>query len=134
MSSAPQVADRAVLDPRQLTRIEAVHRGFMYQHLFAVGCLLLARGHTAAVTVEHDEDVQLHGEASTYIQIKTRNRPLIAADIDGALERFATLRAEHQSDRRSGRPQFAIAANIAPAAGLRNALQAQDFPQDVSVV
>jgi hypothetical protein len=29
-----------VLDARQLSRIEATHRGFLYQHLFAAGCLL----------------------------------------------------------------------------------------------
>jgi hypothetical protein len=28
-----------VLDARQLSRIEATH-GFLYQHLFAAGCLL----------------------------------------------------------------------------------------------
>ncbi len=32
-----------VLDAAQLVRIEAVHRGFLYQHLYAVGCLLLAQ-------------------------------------------------------------------------------------------
>lgn len=32
-----------VLDSAQLVRIEAVHRGFLYQHLYAVGCLLLAQ-------------------------------------------------------------------------------------------
>jgi len=29
-----------VLDQTQLRRIEAVHRGFLFQHLFAVACLL----------------------------------------------------------------------------------------------
>jgi hypothetical protein len=28
------------LDPRQLERIQAVHRGFLYQHLYAAACLL----------------------------------------------------------------------------------------------
>ena len=31
-----------VLDPRQLVRIEAVHRGFLYQHLYLANCLLRA--------------------------------------------------------------------------------------------
>ena len=40
--------------------IEAVHRGFLYQHLFAVGVLLLPQAHTLQeVTVEGDEDVEL---------------------------------------------------------------------------
>ena len=30
------------LDPRQLKRIENVHGGFLYQHLYVVGCILLA--------------------------------------------------------------------------------------------
>jgi hypothetical protein len=47
-----------VLDPVQLARIEAVHRGFLYQHLFAVACLLMASGTRAsAIIVEADEDV-----------------------------------------------------------------------------
>jgi len=33
-----------VLDPIQLKRIEAVHRGFLYQHFYAAGCLMLAAG------------------------------------------------------------------------------------------
>jgi hypothetical protein len=31
-----------VLDPSQLKRIQAMHRGFLYQHLYAVGAILLA--------------------------------------------------------------------------------------------
>jgi hypothetical protein len=50
----------AVLDPTQLRRIEAVHRGFLYQHLYAVGCLMLAAGAAAsAVIVEADEDIEI---------------------------------------------------------------------------
>lgn len=30
------------VDARQIKRIEAVHGGFLYQHLYAVGCLVLA--------------------------------------------------------------------------------------------
>src|SRR3546814_1318068 len=38
----PPVDELLVLDERQLIRIEAVHRGFLYQHLYAAACLLLA--------------------------------------------------------------------------------------------
>jgi hypothetical protein len=49
-----------VLDPIQLKRIEAVHRGLLYQHLYAVGCLLLASGADASsVIVEADEDIEI---------------------------------------------------------------------------
>jgi hypothetical protein len=49
-----------VLDPDQLKRIESVHRGFLYQHLYAAGCLLLAAGADASsVVVEADEDIEI---------------------------------------------------------------------------
>lgn len=49
-----------ILDPAQLVRIEAVHRGFMYQHLFAAGCLLAVQGSDLrAIRVELDEDIEL---------------------------------------------------------------------------
>lgn len=61
----------AALDPRQTTRIEAVHRGFLYQHLYAVGCLLLAEKHDiSAISVERDEDIELQHVGRTYIQVK----------------------------------------------------------------
>jgi hypothetical protein len=44
------------LDPRQLARIEAVHRGFLYQHLYAATCLFhAARAGVTHVIVENDE-------------------------------------------------------------------------------
>ena len=53
-------AELPVLDPIQLKRIEAVHRGFLYQHLYAVGCLMLASGaDTSSVIVEKDEDIEI---------------------------------------------------------------------------
>ena len=42
MQSNDQKHPDAVLDPAQLKRIESVHKGFLYQHLYAVGCLFLA--------------------------------------------------------------------------------------------
>jgi len=49
-----------VLDVAQLVRIESVHRGFLYQHLYAVGCLLLAQAAAVdVVMVEIDEDIEL---------------------------------------------------------------------------
>jgi hypothetical protein len=48
------------LDPKQLKRIESIHRGFLYQHLYTAGCLLLAAGADAsAVVVEADEDIEI---------------------------------------------------------------------------
>jgi len=49
-----------IFDPRQLERIESVHRGLLYQHLYAAGCLLCAPG-AGVITahVERDEDVEV---------------------------------------------------------------------------
>ena len=49
---------QVVLDPVQLGRIQATHRGFLYQHLFAVGILLSsAKIGLISLVVEKDEDV-----------------------------------------------------------------------------
>lgn len=102
----------AALDPRQTTRIEAVHRGFLYQHLYAVGCLLLAEKHeVTSVSVERDEDIELQHAGRTYIQVKTRIKPIIPSDIVGALERFDTLRTDHESGLRCGKAQFFVVMN-----------------------
>lgn len=118
-----------ILDPAQLVRIEAVHRGFMYQHLFAAGCLLAAQGSDLkAIKVELDEDIELQFPCLTvYIQVKTRNRPLVQSDIDGALERFATLRHEHISARRAGDAQFVVVSNQPPGDALARTLAERDL-------
>lgn len=123
-----------VLDPKQLSRIEAVHRGFMYQHLFAAGCLLVAHGHATSVRVERDEDIEvMSNDRATYVQVKTRSRPLIYSDIEGALLRFAALREEHVSGRRAGAARFVFVSNIAPTAALFELVQQGHFPSDVSI-
>ena len=125
------------LDPRQVARIESVHRGFLYQHLYAAGCLLLASQRAIrSVVVELDEDVELQTDNGDrlYIQIKTRSSPLIASDIAGALERFERIRGEHENGRRSGAPSFVIIANVAPGPGLRAGLDAGDLPDGVTLL
>lgn len=44
MQGSEEKSTPDVLDSAQLVRIEAVHRGFLYQHLYAVGRWLLAAG------------------------------------------------------------------------------------------
>jgi hypothetical protein len=75
-----------VLDEAQLTRIEAVHRGFLYQHLYTVGCLLLAQeANIESTIVELDEDIELLSKKKRiYIQVKTRSKPIIHSDVSGA--------------------------------------------------
>ena len=108
------------LNEQALRRIEATHRGFLYQHLFAVGCLLLARHADAhALRVEHDEDVELLFPGRTrYIQVKTRQRPVSLADVRPTLQRFAQLGTEHSAGNRPGTPEFWIVSNTPPAGHL----------------
>src|SRR5258707_5629385 len=106
-----------VLDPTQLKRIEAVHRGFLYQHLYAAGCLMLAAGAGAtAIIVEADEDIEIVLPGGRfYVQVKTRSEPLTPGDIEGAIERFAQLRQAHKAGKRPGAALFAVVANVEPA-------------------
>ena len=78
------------LDPAQLVRIESVHRGFLYQHLYATACLLTCGRQQGNITiVERDEDIELITQTHRYyLQAKTRSKPLQPGDIGDALERF----------------------------------------------
>lgn len=88
------------MDARQLKLVESVHRGFLYQHLYAVGCLLRLRPAGAdCVVVEHDEDVEvIFGDRHLYVQVKTRQNVLQWGDIQPALERVRLLQLEHEED------------------------------------
>src|SRR6267154_1534269 len=110
MTDVDQYRVPLVLDPIQLHRIERTHRGFLYQHLFAVGCLLLSQNSdTRSIFVERDEDIELvTSEFRIYIQVKTRSRGLAKSDIDGALIRFDKLREEHSSGARTLLPKLAL--------------------------
>lgn len=125
----------AVIDEKQLIRIEAVHRGFLYQHLYGAMCLLLAgTARVQQIVVEGDEDVEvvLH-DRRIYVQIKTRIGKLAAGDISGALERFNDIRAKHASGDRPGVPSFVIASNAAPNGPLEKQLASADWPKDVKL-
>lgn len=131
----PGNAPPPVLDRRQLGRIQSVHRGFLYQHLYAAACLLRA-GAAAATTVrvETDEDVEVVGPTGChYIQVKTRSEPLVFSDIAGALQRFDTIRQEHASGRRPGTAAFVIASNVAPGPQLAQRLADAAWPSDVAI-
>lgn len=125
----------SVLDAAQLKRIEAVHRGFLYQHLFTVACLLkAAEAKVTSIIVEADEDVELARDSGrTYMQIKTRTEPLHHSDIKDALARFDLLRTEHKDGKRAGTASFAVISNAAPGAKLLKELQSGDWPKDVAV-
>lgn len=124
-----------VLDPNQLNRIEAVHRGFLYQHLYAANCLLLAgAAGVDQISVERDEDIELAiGARRIYVQVKTRKGLLSFIDIKAALARFDAVRAEHAAGRRTSSAEFVIAANTAPDAALLARVSAPDWPADVKL-
>ncbi|WCP11998.1 hypothetical protein sphantq_00395 [Sphingobium sp. AntQ-1] len=125
----------AVIDEKQLIRIEAVHRGFLYQHLYNAMCLLLAgAARVQQIVVEGDEDVEVVlRDRRIYVQIKTRVGKLAAGDISGALERFNDIRAKHVNGDRPGVPSFVIASNAAPNGPLEKQLASADWPKDVEL-
>ena len=124
------------LDARQLARIEAVHRGFLYQHLYAAACLFrAARSGVTYIVVENDEDVELVlPDRRIYAQIKTRGSRLIFSDIEGALTRFDEIRAKHLAGRRSGACQFVIVSNTALGPDLAERTKNSAWPADVALV
>jgi hypothetical protein len=154
VTSVPPPPAATPLDPEQLRRIESTHRGFLYQHLYVVGCLLLAqRAGVREVLVERDEDVELRlSQVHIYIQVKTRSAALVPSDIEGALERFATLRRLHAAESeslasavvssvssptlagRSGDAMFVIVSNVAPGPSVMAALDDPSWPSDTSVL
>jgi len=124
-----------ILDEAQLGRIEAVHRGFLYQHLYAAACLMKAPGtDVQSIVVESDEDVELvlHGRR-VYIQLKTRTGNLAFHEVDQILGRFSRIRFEHQRGDREGDASFVILSNSPPAPKLRTALKSDDWPVDVEL-
>lgn len=124
------------LDPRQLIRIEAVHGGYLYQHLYAAACLFqAARTGVTHVVVENDEDVELlQNGGRIYAQVKKRAANLIYSDIEGALERFDAIRAEHTEGRRKGTCRFVVVTNSAPSPNLAERMGAEGWPSDVVVL
>ena len=125
-----------VLDPAQLKRIEAVHGGFLYQHLYTVGCLLLAQSAGVdVVTVELDEDIELEtNKTRIYVQVKTRSKPIIPSDVSGALERFENLRKKHAEGKRKGKPAFVFVANQPPSVSLQKTIDDNKILPDVLFV
>jgi hypothetical protein len=115
VTTGAQLDPGAPLDPRQLARIEHVHRGFLYQHVYAARALLGLRGADAVLVVEHDEDVEvLWPDRHAYVQVKFRTDGLSRPETTRLLARFDALRAQHASGARSGAPTFVVATNTRP--------------------
>ncbi len=134
MSQAAQ-SRPSVLDEAQLLRIEAMHRGFLFQHLYAAQCLLSARGLSAkTVVVESDEDIEITlEEKHAYIQVKYRKEALAWGDIESAMTRFTELRGTHQKGDRQLIPMFIVISNVVPNAPLLKRINAADWPTDIRI-
>lgn len=134
MASTEQI-ESFNLDSRQLARIESVHRGFLYQHLYALACLFrAANAGVTHIVVENDEDVELVlPDKRIYVQIKTRSSHLIFSDISGALSRFDAIKTEHRVGHRSGTAEFAIVSNSPPGPELSERLRSDAWPSGVTL-
>lgn len=132
---APAAALPPAIDPRQLASIERVHGGFLYQHLYVVGSLLMAADSGAHLFVtERDEDVEFFmAGAALYVQIKTRNRPLVPSDLETFWTRVDVLRAAHASRAREGTASFLLLANVPPGPTLATEMASERWPGDVAV-
>lgn len=124
------------LDPAQEIRIKAVHRGFLYQHLYVAACLLTSDQIGAtSIVVERDEDIEFITPAGrTYIQVKTRSQAIMPADVSSALERFNALRQEHLQGRRPGRATFVVVVNSALGPSLAQQVTAGNLGKDVEIL
>lgn len=118
-----------ILDPLQLARIEATHRGFLYQHLYAVACLLQPQRAWTRLYSEWDEDVELSSPSRrVYVQVKSRqNESLYISDVESTLSRFAALHLEHASGKRPAEPAFVIVTNVEPSASLLQKISEYSF-------
>ncbi|WP_147945448.1 hypothetical protein [Microbispora sp. CSR-4] len=124
------------LDAAQLRRIIAVHRGFLYQHLYAVGCLLrLEETGAQVLLVERDEDLELlFPDRRLYLQVKTRDGELGWSDLRSSVERFDNIRKEHEAGRRSGTPALIVVSNTTPGVRLLGRIQKPDWPSDITLL
>lgn len=128
--------DYPTLDEAQEKRIAAVHGGFLYQHLFAVACLLKAKAsNVLSVVIERDEDVEVVlADTRIYVQVKTRSDPLIPSDLGTALDRFQLLREQHEQGLRHGTPLFVVASNQPPGPKLGTQIKQGELGDDVQFI
>jgi hypothetical protein len=134
---APGLGEAAhVLDDEQLRRITSTHRGFTYQHLYAVGCLLrLREAEGRLVRVERDEDIEVVlADRHLYLQVKTRQDNLTWGDVQGAVEQFTRIREEHAAGRRAGTPRLVVVTNADLGPDLLSRAGRESWPADVALV
>lgn len=124
-----------VLDPAQLTRIEATHSGFLYQHLFGAAQLLLDSTDAELLVTESDEDIEIETTTTHhYVQVKYLASVLQPNEVEPILDRFAMLRGEHVARRRPKQPVFAVVSASEPSPSLARLTSAPEWPNDVRIV
>lgn len=130
------IAGAPVLDQAQLRRITSLHRGFAYQHLYAVGCLLRMGGVNAhSLRTERDEDVEVVFEDRyLYLQVKTRQGKLTWGDVRAAVEQFTRIRDEHTAGRRHGTPWLIVVTNTDLGPDLLARTLLASWPTDVALI
>lgn len=101
------------IDSTELARVEGMHGGNLYQHLYSVACMLLSQANEIeGIRIDFDEDIEIiRQNESYYIQVKTRNRNISPNDVDSSLQRFEKIDSLHQSGQRHGKALFFIAGN-----------------------
>ncbi|MFB7052029.1 hypothetical protein ACFCXT_02610 [Streptomyces vinaceus] len=124
------------LDADQLERIKATHRGFLYQHLYTVGCLLrLADSGGELLSVERDEDLEVVLPSRwLYLQVKTRKDALRWGDIRDSVNRFEDVRTEPTCGERSGVPALYFISNAPPGPRLLARIRETGWPADVHLL
>ncbi|OKI32176.1 hypothetical protein A6A29_21805 [Streptomyces sp. TSRI0281] len=113
-----------------------MHRGFTYQHLYAVGCLLRLRAAEGrCLRVERDEDVEIEcDDRWLYLQVKTRQDNLTWGDVEGAVDQFRSVRDEHTAGRRAGTPYLIVVTNTDMGRDLLTRTREAHWPADVAIV
>jgi hypothetical protein len=124
---------QSALDQAQLARIENVHGGFLYQHLYTAAVLLQSASlNWTSVNIEHDEDLEIvSADLHLYVQVKKRSDRLIFSDVEDAINRFNPIRDLHSKRQRSGVPQLWIVCNSILGPDLAARLTRGDWPTDV---
>lgn len=124
-----------ILDPVQLKRIESIHRGFLYQHLYAVGCIFKLTSVTSgSVSVELDEDIEVVTDNEIFfIQVKTRTNSLVKSDISSALKRFSDLKKNYTEKKSTKTVRFFVVTNVEPGPVLSSEMLKESWPQDVFI-
>lgn len=124
------------IDPAQLIRIESVHKGFFYQHLYGVACLLsMQESNAEYIVIDRDEDLEIAFQTEyLYIQVKTRQDNLQFSDIADTIKFFGMIRAEHAEGKRSRLPSFCIISNVPPSPKLASTLKEASWPNDITLV